>query len=476
MYEVAKQYYSKYGNIHIPQGKKYKKYELGSWIHTQRRKRVDGGLAKEKIEKLDMLGIRWNPEKDRWEEYYQAAKMFYEQIGNLDIPGSYCVDGLQLGRWISVQRQAYNGREDCNLDDAQIRRLEEIGMLWEVSSGFQTSFNEQAIYYYVTQIYPNAINRYAKLGVEIDIYISELKLGIEYDGEHWHRDKILEDNQKDEICNKNDIKLIRIREARLVETSHADNYVLCDTELKSLEKVLTDIFVKYFSSDITIDILSDSGSIIEYKNYINDPWYINYNAARNYFETYGNLNVKKGYKTEDGLNLAQWLAYQRQSRKGNNSSILSDEQINMLSEIGMIWDKNEFRWEQGYEIACEFYKEFGHLEVKQDLIYMEYKLGKWINMQRLAYNSDSSRKNLSQIQINRLEKIGMIWHADELNWNRAFEYAKEFYEEYGHFNIPRNYSVGKWNVGYWLKNQKTADKKKTLREDRKEKLVKIGFN
>ena len=38
MYEVAKQYYSKYGNIHIPQGKKYKKYELGSWIHTQRRK------------------------------------------------------------------------------------------------------------------------------------------------------------------------------------------------------------------------------------------------------------------------------------------------------------------------------------------------------------------------------------------------------------------------------------------------------
>ena len=234
--------------------------------------------------------------------------------------------------------------------------------------------------------------------------------------------------------------------------------------------------MKYFSSDITIDILSDSGSIIEYKNYINDPWYINYNAARNYFETYGNLNVKKGYKTEDGLNLAQWLAYQRQSRKGNNSSILSDEQINMLSEIGMIWDKNEFRWEQGYEIACEFYKEFGHLEVKQDLIYMEYKLGKWINMQRLAYNSDSSRKNLSQIQINRLEKIGMIWHADELNWNRAFEYAKEFYEEYGHFNIPRNYSVGKWNVGYWLKNQKTADKKKTLREDRKEKLVKIGFN
>ena len=217
--------------------------------------------------------------------------------------------------------------------------------------------------------------------------------------------------------------------------------------------------MKYFSSDITIDILSDSGSSIEYKNYINNPWYINYNAARNYFETYGNLNVKKGYKTEDGLNLAQWLAYQRQSRKGNNSSILSEEQINMLSEIGMIWDKKEFRWEQGYEIACEFYKEFGHLEVKQDLIYMEYKLGKWINMQRLAYNSDSSRKNLSQIQINRLEKIGMIWHADELNWNRAFEYAKEFYEEYGHLRIEKDYCVEDFNLGLWIQSQRRLKKK-----------------
>ena len=90
---------------------------------------------------------------------------------------------------------------------------------------------------------------------------------------------------------------------------------------------------------------------------------------------------------------------------------------------------------------------------------MEYKLGKWIKMQRLAYNSDSSRKNLSQIQINRLEKIGMIWHADELNWNRAFEYAKEFYEEYGHLIIEKDYCVEDFNLGLWIQSQRRLKKK-----------------
>lgn len=70
----------------------------------------------------------------------------------------------------------------------------------------------------------------------------------------------------------------------------------------------------------------------------------------------------------------------------------------------------------------------------------------------------------------------MIWDVNEYLWEQHYLLAKEFYEENGHLNIPRDYSVGKWNVGYWLKNQKKADKKKTLREDRKEKLVKIGFN
>ena len=461
MYKVAKQYFDEHGDIHIAQGKKYRNYELGSWIHTQRRQRVKGLLPEEKIVKLDELGIRWNPEKDRWEEYYQCAKQYYEQIGNLELPGSYMVDGLHLGRWISVQRQAYNGREDCNLDETQIKKLEAIGMIWEAKSGFQTSFNEQVIYYYVSQLYPNAINRYDELGIELDVFIPELKIAIEYDGEYWHRNKENSDNQKDEICLKNNITLVRIRESGLSKTLGADNYVLFDATTISFEKVLRDIFIKYFNSNISIDIKRDSSMIIEYKNQVNNPWYINYNKAKEYYETHGNLDVVKGYRTDDGFDLSQWLAYQRQSRKGNNSAVLADEQIRMLDEIGMIWDKIDFKWEKGFKIAYDYYQEYHNLEVKQDLIYEEYNLGKWINMQRLAYNSESKRKSLSLSQIKRLDNIGMVWNADELYWNRAFEHAKKFYEQNGHLRIEEDYIVDDFALGLWIQSQRRLKKTST---------------
>lgn len=84
------------------------------------------------------------------------------------------------------------------------------------NQGRQTSFAEQAVYFYVKKIYPDAINRYKdifKKTMELDIYIPSIKLGIEYDGEAWHKeDKYLNEVKKYEICKENDIKLIRLKE------------------------------------------------------------------------------------------------------------------------------------------------------------------------------------------------------------------------------------------------------------------------
>ena len=46
---------------------------------------------------------------------------------------------------------------------------------------------------------------------EIDIYIPALRLGIEYDGRQWHKEP-QKDLLKDELCKKNGISLLRIRE------------------------------------------------------------------------------------------------------------------------------------------------------------------------------------------------------------------------------------------------------------------------
>lgn len=74
-----------------------------------------------------------------------------------------------------------------------------------------TSFPEQAIFYYISREYPDAINGDKHLGIELDIFIPSLNIAIEYDGEAWHQN-IIKDEKKNLVCEKNKIKLIRIRE------------------------------------------------------------------------------------------------------------------------------------------------------------------------------------------------------------------------------------------------------------------------
>ena len=81
----------------------------------------------------------------------------------------------------------------------------------------KTSFPEQAIYYYVKQIYPDAINGYKDIfdnNMELDIYIPSINVGIEYDGKAWHSGEASFEREKRKyaICKKNGICLIRIRE------------------------------------------------------------------------------------------------------------------------------------------------------------------------------------------------------------------------------------------------------------------------
>lgn len=76
----------------------------------------------------------------------------------------------------------------------------------------QTSFPEQAILYYIKKAFPDAQNRYVDSRFEIDIYIPQLKTGIEYDGYFWHRDKREWEQKKDYFFDQKGIRLLRVKE------------------------------------------------------------------------------------------------------------------------------------------------------------------------------------------------------------------------------------------------------------------------
>lgn len=81
---------------------------------------------------------------------------------------------------------------------------------------YKTSEPEQALFYYLHKAFPSAVNSYKAewLGrMEIDVYIPELQVGIEFDGGKWHRN-LDKDIRKNALLHERGIKLIRVRDER----------------------------------------------------------------------------------------------------------------------------------------------------------------------------------------------------------------------------------------------------------------------
>lgn len=160
---------------------------------------------------------------------------------------------------------------------------------------------------------------------------------------------------------------------------------------------------------------------IQWDNRLDSAWNRHYEAARTYFEANGNLMVPVSYITDDGFRLGVWIANLRSYRKnGIHRSILRSERIEQLNRIGMVWDGNDYLWEQKYEAAYAYYKRHGNLEVPKDYVDKNgIKLYKWLISVRAAYRKPGV-VSLSKERIQALNAIGMEWRTwPEIRWDSA---------------------------------------------------------
>ncbi len=129
------------------------------------------------------------------------------------------------------------------------------------------SFCEQALLFYVKQVFQDAINGDKHIGMELDVYIPSLNVAIEYDGEAWHKSVKKEsiDIRKNNLCADYGIELIRIREPKLPLIDKCTIFVREDsTSNLSLDCVIGDV-IRYLSSSAKVDIdtVRDTPKILE---------------------------------------------------------------------------------------------------------------------------------------------------------------------------------------------------------------------
>ena len=136
--QLVEAYFDEHGDVNIPADYVINGVWLARWL-TEQIARYNGKakngkiLTSEQEKRLEALGIRKNVSRNdlAWEEQYTEAKRFYEENGHLSISKRYVsTNGKNLGVWVQRQRTY---RRDGKLKEEQIAKLDEIGMVWDIS-------------------------------------------------------------------------------------------------------------------------------------------------------------------------------------------------------------------------------------------------------------------------------------------------------------------------------------------------------
>ena len=246
--------------------------------------------------------------EEKWNRKYKLAKIYYEHYGNLEVSVNfktingydYDENGIALGRWIDVQRQAYKGNTANKITEEQIELLRQIGMRFETKNK-EEEWNKK---YELVKVY----------------------------FEHYRN---LEMPQSFKTVNGYDYD----------ESGIALGLWICTQRQAYKENKM---------SEERIKLLRQIGMRFETKNK-EEEWNKKYELAKVYFEHYGNLEAPVRFKTkngyeydENGIRLGVWICTQKQAYKGQGKNKITEEQIELLKQIGMRFDvdKREEEWQR----------------------------------------------------------------------------------------------------------------------------------
>lgn len=184
---------------------------------------------------------------------------------------------------------------------------------------------------------------------------------------------------------------------------------------------------------------------IRWNHRLEAAWEKGFASAQKYRTEHGDLLVPVRYRDKNDFALGEWIVYNRQRYLGGN---LTQNRIERLEAIGMVWSTSNDLWEQNYAAATQYYLEHGDLEVP-----IKYEtpsgfgLRVWLGAQRAAHKAGE----LPQEQVERLDALGMDWtNRNDRKWMSLYDVAAAYYHEHGNLNVPSEYVtpdgvlLGKW--------------------------------
>lgn len=455
MYELVKQYYKDYGTLFGIKDEK-----LRNWLQVQRQaykgKSTYTPLTDEQIKLLEKVGIVWNLKEKAFNDMFALARKYYEEHGNLLLPDKYKVNGKDLSGWVKDKRKAY---KNGTLSKQQIEMLESIGMIWSVNEYRWNNMYSLAKKYYEEHgnlfLTPSINNQlYSWLKKQKRLYEQGDKLT---EGQRVLLNQIEISNgvSKPKPKIKHQEKLTRKYLWYSMYTQAKEYFneygnLLVPNEQKSikLHTWIKNQRRKYNSGSLNEEQISMLDNIGMIWNTIEYQWNTMYEQAKDYYQKFNSLSISDD-RADEYKKLKTWIQEQKMKYNHESEANLTDEQIQKLESIGIVWNVNQESHDRLFQQAKSYYEQFGNLMVLRN---DEFKtLYSWVKSMRKKYKENK----LTKEQITTLESIGMVWDTKKFLWDTMYAQAKEYYQKHGNLIIPQNSEEHK-KLSTWIRNKKSG--------------------
>ena len=395
-YGELKAFKNEFGDCNVPREFPQNR-ELGKWVQHQRSFKRKAKLACDRLERLNSIGFVWDRYEAYWEEMFRALLAFKRKHDHCAVPRRWPEDQA-LSTWVGTQRGA---RTRGKLTSERIRRLEEIGFVWnQHDATWERMFG--ALSGYKHKHGDCNVPRSWKENPALNAW-----LGVQR--QRWKKNKLRREHTK------------RLEQLGVL--------------WQPLDEVWEQMFLKL------VEYKKKHGNCLVPKEWPADPEFGSWVATQRRFKKHGALSADRIRRLDElrfvwhtrasnwetmflilvefhnkhshclvpdnyseNPRLASWVSNQRSRRRA-----LGKGRIQRLDGIGFTWNSREARWQGMLESLREYRNRFGNCDIPRNWP-ENPKLSWWVQTQRQLHR----RGKLSADRIRRLDEIGVTW-----TWRKA---------------------------------------------------------
>ena len=467
---------------------------LGRWLAAQQRAARKGRLSKEKVRRLQVLGLEWSPEDEAWNQMLQKLRAFKSEHGHCQVPSAW-PQNPALPRWVGKQLAQHEAGE---LRNDRRRELERIGLLsegsrrsrqeerWTERLAELAQFMERHGHCNIPRDWPEnptlakwawrhrAENYRGRLRPDRKERLEQL--GFAWRVENEHLKNLWELRFNELLAFTERFGHTRVP-AKWEENIPLGHWRHIQRAFRRQGKLSPERIARLNAIGFEWAEPNSHGKTRD--EIWPELWETMFAQLGQFKERHGHCNVPKVWPENPVL--GEWVS--RQRTRHRQGSLLPGRK-ERLEQLGFRWQSDHAPqkqyWVDRFAEMDAFQQRFGHTRVPD----------RWAENPRLAHWRHTMRRQrrtgkLSPEQIARLDAIGFDWEEpgssgktrqeslEEL-WDTLLQQFRQFREQHGHASIPRDWPENP-NLAKWAWRQRAQNYKGRLRPDRKERLDQLGF-